>query len=182
MKVFKGDVFGNLKIIKSKRSRLGNSIKTVFECQCVCGNVVDIRSGFIEKRKDLSCGCVKKQQQLKKQTTGYSSDKRIYYKYKDSAKIKNRDFSLDFGTFTTLIHSNCFYCNSAPRNGVGNLYNGIDRKENNIGYTKTNCVSCCKVCNFLKGKINYNDFLNIINKIFLNINCLPSTLDNSFCS
>jgi len=39
------------------------------------------------------------------------------------------------------------------------VYNGIDRKENGIGYIESNAVTCCKVCNWAKGKMSYGDFM-----------------------
>lgn len=45
------------------------------------------------------------------------------------------------------------------------VYNGIDRVNNDIGYLIENCVSCCKVCNFMKRSMSKNDFINHVNKI-----------------
>ena len=46
------------------------------------------------------------------------------------------------------------------------LYNGIDRKDNNIGYIIENCVSCCGICNRMKMDMSYDDFLNHIRLIY----------------
>jgi hypothetical protein len=59
-----------------------------------------------------------------------------------------------------------------PRRLKTLLGNGIDRKNNNMGYTIENSLSCCAKCNFMKGKLSYEEFIeqivtirnNIVNK------------------
>ena len=43
--------------------------------------------------------------------------------------------------------------------------NGIDRIDNNIGYTKENSVPCCEICNKAKRDMSYNDFINYLKRI-----------------
>ena len=43
--------------------------------------------------------------------------------------------------------------------------NGVDRVDNNIGYTLENSVSCCSWCNSMKNILPVNEFLNKIKKI-----------------
>ena len=44
--------------------------------------------------------------------------------------------------------------------------NGVDRFDNDIGYTVENVNSCCGECNFMKNDMEYNDFLEQLKKIF----------------
>ena len=37
-------------------------------------------------------------------------------------------------------------------------YNGIDRLDSSLGYTKDNIVTCCKICNYAKNKMKFEDF------------------------
>lgn len=46
------------------------------------------------------------------------------------------------------------------------IYNGIDRKNNNLGYIKSNCIPCCKYCNVLKGDRSIKDFYNHVKKLY----------------
>jgi hypothetical protein len=39
------------------------------------------------------------------------------------------------------------------------IYNGVDRVNNDFGYSIDNCVSCCKVCNRMKGKKTVAEFV-----------------------
>jgi 5-methylcytosine-specific restriction endonuclease McrA len=42
------------------------------------------------------------------------------------------------------------------------LYSGIDRKDNEKGYTEENCVPCCKRCNGIKGEwLSYEEMLEV---------------------
>jgi hypothetical protein len=38
------------------------------------------------------------------------------------------------------------------------LYNGIDRINNEEGYTSNNTVSCCFTCNRMKGTMSSEEF------------------------
>ena len=44
------------------------------------------------------------------------------------------------------------------------IYNGIDRKNNDMGYRLDNCVSCCTLCNRRKGGMEYAEFITWILK------------------
>jgi len=49
------------------------------------------------------------------------------------------------------------------------MYSGLDRIDNFLPYNLNNVVSCCKICNFMKGILHFNDFLHKINKINSNL-------------
>lgn len=38
-------------------------------------------------------------------------------------------------------------------------YNGIDRVNNNEGYTLLNSLSCCIICNRAKNSLSYGEFI-----------------------
>ena len=52
----------------------------------------------------------------------------------------------------------CSYCGRLCDPSI-DYYNGIDRIDNNIGYTIDNSVSCCKYCNFAKNDFLLDEFL-----------------------
>lgn len=76
-----------------------------------------------------------------------------YTKYK---KIVKRDIEITKDHYDTLRNNNCTYCGRSAINGHKN---GIDRVNNNIGYTLENCVSCCGDCNFAKYMSTFEDFI-----------------------
>lgn len=97
---------------------------------------------------------------------GQSGLNKLYSTYKTQAKKCNRVFELELDHFAKLTSGVCFYCGSNPLSVVkcssyykkksswGNyIYNGIDRKNNEIGYIKSNCVTCCWRCNRTFGSL-----------------------------
>jgi len=42
--------------------------------------------------------------------------------------------------------------------GVEARVDGVDRVDNTKGYTKENCVPCCKICNRLKSDLTKEEF------------------------
>jgi hypothetical protein len=76
-----------------------------------------------------------------------------YAKYK---KLIKRDIEITKDHYDTLRNGNCTYCGRSAINGH---MNGIDRVNNNIGYTLENCVSCCGDCNFAKHVSTSEDFI-----------------------
>lgn len=94
----------------------------------------------------------------------------LYREYQCNAKKGGRVFTIRFDYFCDLITRNCHYCGSPPlslrtRCGASVLYSGIDRVGNERGYTKENCIPCCKKCNFLKGRFTPDGFLRQVNAV-----------------
>lgn len=113
----------------------------------------------------------------------------ILNRHKQTAKTKNREWSLTKTQFESLIFSDCYYCGNKPSqfynvyisNGVPNrrgsktwfesgsiYYNGIDRKDNNIGYTTDNSLPCCFICNRAKLTLPYEEFMEWIGRLTKN--------------
>jgi RNA binding exosome subunit len=81
---------------------------------------------------------------------------RYYSSYKKSADKRGIEWSLGEDEFYILTKAGapCFYC------GDSNNCMGVDRKENNAGYSATNVVSCCALCNKLKWNLSVDAFLD----------------------
>ncbi len=80
--------------------------------------------------------------------------KRKYVKY-GGAK-ENYTWEMDNNYTCYLLDQPCFYCDFKLGDGS---YGGIDRLDNNISYTKDNCVPSCRQCNFMKGEANLPIFI-----------------------
>ena len=97
----------------------------------------------------------------------------IFNKCKRNAKLKHIDFSLKYKDFLEFTkNKNCTYCSQKiiwNKYGRENTKYNLDRKNNNNGYSKENCVVCCWNCNNLKGnKLSYDNMLllsNVLNYI-----------------
>lgn len=85
-----------------------------------------------------------------------------YEVYKSSAKLRGYDFEIDFELFSSILTQDCHYCGSKSSNGV-------DRANNDTGYTKENSLPCCKTCNLMKRDLPYNFFLAHIKTINNNL-------------
>jgi len=70
-----------------------------------------------------------------------------YSNYKRNAEYKNLDFNVSFEEYSIIVTKECHYCGVVQEKG----FNGIDRKDQSVGYIVDNCVSCCKMCNYMKG-------------------------------
>ena len=67
-----------------------------------------------------------------------------YSQYKRGAKERNIEFHLSKNEFITFWNNPCFYCNK----NITTI--GIDRVDSKLGYSISNCVSCCTTCNMMK--------------------------------
>lgn len=97
-----------------------------------------------------------------------------YYKvYITKASVRDCGlFNIDFDTFCAIVTAPCYYCRYIHDDET----NGIDRLNNDIGYTKENCVPCCSTCNRMKHYYHPSFFIkkckqiskeNILNNDFI---------------
>ena len=84
-----------------------------------------------------------------------------YTNYKYSAELKQLVFEFTKEEFVQIVKSPCNYCGIIQEKG----FNGIDRIDSKIGYIIDNCVSCCAMCNFMKGCLNKYIFIQRIEHI-----------------
>ncbi len=75
---------------------------------------------------------------------------------------KKIEFNLSINDFNNIVNNSCYLCG---KNNTNLHINGIDRINNNIGYTINNCVSCCGECNYFKKDFLLNLIYNKCNLI-----------------
>lgn len=170
-----GDKFNFLTVVKHHSRSKG------YTCICDCGNTTIVKTYALKTGKSKSCGC--KREYLRAEWVAkknFSSIKNnIYKNYKRAAKNRKYEFNLTKEEFVELITSNCTYCGSEPTMtftyGAGSSetdyslfkYNGVDRTDNTLGYTKENSVSCCKICNNSKASLTIKEWLQWLKKVYL---------------
>lgn len=168
-----GMKFGSLTVINQYNSYSPCGSKIIkIDYKCDCGHIgLNKRINSIKRQK--MCIKCKRKNQFKIKERGKSALNNLYKDYKKSAENRNYNFELTKDWFENMTKKICFYCGSEPKairkalNGRElYVYNGIDRKNNNIGYTIDNCVTCCKTCNYFKMKLSVGDFLDHIRKIY----------------
>ena len=148
----KNKKYGKLTAIKYAGK--DNNNRSTWYFLCDCGNNVIKRKSRVLDGATLSCGC----KRIKKDEDG--NLKSLYVRYKKESIKRGYEFSLTNKEFFDIKKQNCHYCGAIPKK-----YNGIDRKDNKIGYVYSNCLPCCIDCNFAKRTLEYDYFLNWINKI-----------------
>jgi hypothetical protein len=87
-----------------------------------------------------------------------------YLNYVRSAEYKNLKFELTEFEYKSIVQHPCYYCGTFKE---GKLFSGVDRKDQSIGYTVSNCVPCCEMCNYMKKSLSENVFIKRIEHILL---------------
>jgi hypothetical protein len=95
-----------------------------------------------------------------------------YTNYKRCAVVKQLSFEFTQEDFITLVKSPCDYCGIIQEKG----FNGIDRIDSTIGYVNDNCVSCCAMCNFMKGCLDKDIFRQRVEHIATYNKCVEGKL------
>lgn len=177
LKDLTGQKFNKLTVIKRYGSqKTKNGSNAVWECICECGNISYVTTSNLNKT--ISCGCFHGPRQAwNRLPENESLVNTVYSNYKNRANKLNLEFLIDKEYFKELIFKNCFYCGVTPsqiidythlrlrKNGCTLKYNGIDRKNSNIGYVKDNIVTCCKTCNYGKRNLTYEEWLDYLNNL-----------------
>jgi hypothetical protein len=114
-------------------------------CSDTCSKEFEILKSVIIKKQDKA---------------SIPSLKMMYKVYKNNADSRGYVFELSFETFSDLVEKNCYYCGTKPKK-----YNGIDRKNNSVGYTKRNCIPCCFRCNRMKYTMSEEEFAYSIDSL-----------------
>jgi hypothetical protein len=70
-------------------------------------------------------------------------------------------FTITESDFEKTVIQPCYYCGFVSKSRL----NGIDRINNNKGYTVENSITCCTMCNIIKNKQHPNEFLDKVNII-----------------
>jgi hypothetical protein len=88
--------------------------------------------------------------------TRYRSTERYRWSVlKTRAKKRNIRLTLDSEAVIRMLKEPCAYCGRGPTDRA----NGLDRLDNEKGYTMDNVVPCCRECNRMKWVYSVRDFL-----------------------
>ena len=80
-----------------------------------------------------------------------------FAKYRAKTIREGGSFELTKEEYEYLRQQTCMYCR---RPTTETHHNGIDRIDSNIGYIRSNCVTCCGGCNIAKGKKTPDEFID----------------------
>lgn len=151
----------------------------LYKIRCDCGKIFQAEGNDVKSEKIKTCGCGRYQKIVDNADYEKSVRRMVYTDYRNKANRNDRVFDLDVEFFIELTKQKCYYCNVEPMNmktvSIKNktdkqyystFYNGIDRMDNNIGYTKDNAVPCCKTCNQAKHTMTVNAFKEWFERVF----------------
>lgn len=170
-----GDKYGRLTVLERAKNDVRK--RPVFLCRCICGTKLPVRSNALRTGNTRSCGCLKSESShanVKRhwqRPRGYAALTALYAKYRYDALKRKYPFQLSLGEFKSLIKKCCHFCGANPSQTTdyktnGNIvYNGIDCLDPLRGYVSENNVSCCVLCNRMKGKRSAEDFIHWAGRI-----------------
>jgi len=164
-----GKKFNYLTVLEARPDNKKGMVKV----QCECGKIFTTRGRSIKSNVTKSCGCkrhlyARRGPRLEGNNPALNA---IFSLYRTKAINHNKEWELNKEEFEKITKMNCFYCNSVPSNvskkhNYEYIYSGIDRVDNEKGYTKDNIVPCCYECNTKKGAITKDILLKIYNFLF----------------
>jgi hypothetical protein len=175
-----GQRFGRLVVV----SRAGSarcvtritSTGAKWDCLCDCGRTKAMRGNDLRSGSSTSCGRGECRPATK--PSGLGMARAIYAAYRCRARGRagrptpKRTFELTFEQFLELTAQPCTYCGRPPETSAWNgkmngafVYNGLDRVDNDLGYTLDNVVACCGRCNLMKRDLSAGDFIDQCRRI-----------------
>jgi len=176
-----GKIYGNLKVIRSLEKPEGKSLLWELEC-LVCGTKCHAQSSDLRRGRREYCPVCRNK---KSKEMPYVC---LFGNYRRNAERRNIAWKISFDEFMDIIHSDCFYCTRPPsqilkKNGWLNhaTYNGIDRVDNDVDYTKDNSVPCCKFCNLSKSRWSVSEFIGWLNEVKSNSAYRTILIDKDDC-
>jgi hypothetical protein len=143
----KGKSFGDWTVLRESGRTSDRRVSWL--CECACGTKRKVNSGNLMHGGSLGCGCTKKGLRLRP----FES---LYRVLRKEAIRRGIEFRLTYEGFLLLVaQKSCSYCGCAIKwseyrvTKNGSAYN-LDRKNNSLGYSRSNCVVCCSRCNRAK--------------------------------
>ena len=154
-------------------------------CRCSCGHETIAAGSELRRGHIQSCGCLRKRNVGRPPLPkGEAAFNQLYRQYTRNAKTRGYKFNLSKPEFRELTQQPCHYCGALPSNSYNHphtngayTYSGLDRMDNDKGYTLDNVVPCCIVCNYIKLDASYDEFLAWIKQVYLHLS-LDKKYDN----
>jgi hypothetical protein len=139
-----GQTFGRLTVIGPAPRQNG---QTMWLCRCTCSQTIAVSKKSLLRGWKTNCGC--------KGNPGVNHSDPTWQKfirYQHGARARGLPFDLTLEQFTTIVGQPCTYCGT-PNCG------GVDRIDNQQGYTTENSTPCCGPCNWMKGALTAHEFV-----------------------
>ena len=175
-----GKVFGQLTVLALESPETQNGrVYHRWRVRCVCGCEKVVFGQHLTSNGLQSCGCLKGTPLGQ----GLAARNQTLARYQQQARQRGYAWQLSDTQAFELFQAPCHYCGRPPQGVTAGrglrgafTYSGIDRKDNRVGYTPGNTVSCCRECNRGKGTLGYEEFLRYLQAIRSFWNAVPTQL------
>jgi hypothetical protein len=168
-----GQTYGTRTVLGETSSRKNGTRQ--WECRCICGRLQKRDAHEILNPQGQNCPRCRNRSRRKTDAPIL----RVIGTYKNNAHKRGLVWALTNEEAKVLFASSCHYCGASPRNfgrpsttpasdpdpDRGVYYSGLDRKDNSKGYETGNVVSCCRSCNWAKGKKSYAEFVEWLDQL-----------------
>lgn len=176
-----GRKYGMMRIIEMTRRDPNHRHHYFVLCDCDCGVKKEVRLSCLQQGSTVSCGCYARSQTIIRSSgntycrNGYGENAKrtILARYRRDAARRGLRFDLTEDEFYEICVQPCFYCGEQssrafkPNGAHGEfIYTGVDRLDNEVGYTKENCVPSCRQCNSLKNAITKDMVFKLYHRLF----------------
>lgn len=154
-----GDQFGALTVVSVTVG--AKSVHPLARCRCACGREQKVRQTHLRTGARTACRQCRWREAWKGRPRAHPDAVErgeAFSHYKQNARQKNREWSLDRESFDRLYDAACTYCGVEPSRGV-------DRIDNHSGYTPSNSASCCTKCNYAKRDMTVGEFLSWVSQV-----------------
>lgn len=171
-----GDRFGSMTVVSLKQIK-NKGLGVVLVCDCGTTVGPKMMCNLVGSRKQQSCRDCKMTRLYEMNRTKDDSvtKTKTFYGYVHGAKSRGYSWELTKEQFFDMVIKPCTFCGTQatsvfrspaaqPWASAFN-YTGLDRIDNNFGYTVSNVQPCCKVCNRAKSNLSLDDFLQWIERI-----------------
>jgi hypothetical protein len=160
--------FGKLTVLEIRAG--SKEHHRVASCRCVCGGMRLVRLTRLKKGSVVECAKCSMQTaraagkyNRRRLTFREAAVRNAFGDYRRNALRKGIPFDLSLDGFRAFVTAPCAYCGTAPeRNSVA----GVDRLMSTRGYVAGNVTSCCSECNYAKGDLTPEEFLELVRRIY----------------
>ena len=166
-----GKIFGKWKVL-GRAGRRGGWDAWYWLSECSCGNTKEVNGRSLVSGASASCGCVNGNQL----PDGEAAFNSLYSSYKRKAIERGYSFGITKEEFREITKGDCCYCGVPPRQETAYgrvcvhtgeyIYNGLDRTNNDRGYSMENIRPCCVMCNRMKTSHTEKAFLSQVAAIY----------------